>query len=73
MDPIADYPYKDQKCYQGKSPDSRLFLLPILRRKLPRYYMNRDIFRIIKFEDTRPQGNIKIALKYNPETKQSAI
>ncbi len=26
-----------------------------------------------KFEDTKPQGNIKIALKYHPESKQSAI
>jgi small subunit ribosomal protein S8 len=26
-----------------------------------------------KFEDEGPQGNIKIALKYNPETKQPAI
>lgn len=26
-----------------------------------------------KFEDAVPQGNIKIALKYHPESKQSAI
>ncbi|MGE4569277.1 MAG: 30S ribosomal protein S8 [Bacteroidales bacterium] len=26
-----------------------------------------------KFEDIGPQGNIKIALKYHPESKQSAI
>ena len=26
-----------------------------------------------KFEDNGPQGNIKIALKYHPESKQSAI
>ena len=26
-----------------------------------------------KFEDTKPQGNIKIALKYHPESKQPAI
>ena len=26
-----------------------------------------------KFEDEAPQGKIKIALKYHPETKQSAI
>jgi small subunit ribosomal protein S8 len=49
---------------------------------IPASNMKKDITRILfekgyilnyKFEDKGPQGNIKIALKYNPETKVSAI
>ena len=49
---------------------------------IPASNMKKDITRILfekgyilnyKFEEEGPQGNIKIALKYNPETKTSAI
>ena len=49
---------------------------------IPASNMKKDITRILfekgyilnfKFEDVGPQGNIKIALKYNPETKVPAI
>jgi len=50
--------------------------------EIPGSNMKKDITRILfdkgyilnyKFEEEGPQGNIKIALKYNPETKVSAI
>ena len=50
--------------------------------EIPGSNMKKDITRILfdkgyilnyKFEEEGPQGNIKIALKYNPETKASAI
>jgi len=49
---------------------------------IPASNMKKDITRILfekgyilnyKFEDKGPQGNIKIALKYHPETKVPAI
>jgi small subunit ribosomal protein S8 len=49
---------------------------------IPASNMKKDITRILfekgyilnyKFEDKGPQGNIKIALKYHPETKIPAI
>jgi len=49
---------------------------------IPASNMKKDITRILfdsgyilnyKFEDEGPQGNIKIALKYNQETKLNAI
>ena len=50
--------------------------------EIPASNIKRDITRILydkgyilnyKFEDAGPQGNIKIALKYHPETKHPAI
>lgn len=50
--------------------------------EIPASNMKKDITRILfdkgyilnyKFEEDGPQGNIKIALKYNPETKTPAI
>ena len=34
---------------------------------------NKGYIRNYKFEEDNKQGTIKIALKYNPQTKQSAI
>ena len=50
--------------------------------EIPASNMKKSITKILfekgyilnyKFEDEGPQGTIKIALKYHPETKQSAI
>ena len=50
--------------------------------EIPASNMKKDMTRILfekgyilnyKFEEEGPQGNIKIALKYNPETKMSSI
>lgn len=50
--------------------------------EVPASNMKKEITKILfdkgyvlnyKFIDEGPQGSIKIALKYNPETKQSAI
>ncbi len=50
--------------------------------EIPGSNMNREITKVLfdkgyilnyKFEDVGPQGNIKIALKYHPLTKDSAI
>ena len=50
--------------------------------EIPASNMKKDMTRILfekgyilnyKFEDEGPQGNIKIALKYHPESKLSAI
>lgn len=49
---------------------------------IPASHIKKDMTRILfekgyilnyKFEENGPQGNIKIALKYNPETKLPAI
>ena len=71
-DPIADYLTRIRNAIMAKH---RVV-------EIPASNMKRDITRILhdtgyilnyKFESTGPQGNIKIALKYHPETKHPAI
>ncbi len=71
-DPIADYLTRIRNAVMARHKVV----------EIPASNMKKDITRILfdkgyilnyKFEEEGPQGNIKIALKYNPETKMSAI
>jgi small subunit ribosomal protein S8 len=71
-DPIADYLTRIRNAVMAKHKVV----------DIPSSNMKKDITRILfdkgyilnyKFEEEGPQGNIKIALKYNPETKLPAI
>ena len=71
-DPIADLLTRIRNAIKAKH---RVLEIPSSRIKM-------DITKILyekgyilnyKFEEGKPQGNIKIALKYHPETKHSAI
>ena len=44
-----------------------------LKKEITKVLHDQGYIQNYKFEEVGPQGNIKIALKYNPETKQSAI
>ena len=71
-DPIADYLTRIRNAVMARHKVV----------EIPASNMKKDITRILfdkgyilnyKFEEEGPQGNIKIALKYNPETKLPAI
>ncbi len=44
-----------------------------LKKEITKILFDKGYVLNYKFEDEGPQGTIKIALKYNPETKASAI
>ena len=71
-DPIADYLTRIRNAVMAKHKVV----------EIPASNMKKDMTKILfvkgyilnyKFEEEGPQGNIKIALKYNPETKLNAI
>jgi small subunit ribosomal protein S8 len=71
-DPIADYLTRIRNAVKANHkvveiPSSRL------KKELTRVLHEKGYILSYKFIDTPPQGTIKIALKYHPETKTSAI
>lgn len=71
-DPIADYLTRIRNAILAKHKIV----------EIPGSNMNKEITKVLfdkgyilnyKFEDVKPRGNIKIALKYHPVTKSSAI
>jgi small subunit ribosomal protein S8 len=44
-----------------------------IKKAITKVLYDKGFIQSYKFEDVAPQGVIKIALKYNPQTKQSAI
>jgi small subunit ribosomal protein S8 len=72
MDPVADYLTKIRNAIKA---NHRIVNLPAsnLKKEITKVLHDQGYIQNFKFEDVKPQGNIKIALKYNPETKQSAI
>lgn len=72
MDPVADYLTKIRNAIKA---NHRIVNIPAsnLKKEITKVLHDQGYIQNYKFEDTPPQGNIKIALKYNPETKQSAI
>jgi small subunit ribosomal protein S8 len=44
-----------------------------IKKEITKVLYDKGYIQNYKFEDNGPQGIIKIALKYNPVTKQSAI
>jgi small subunit ribosomal protein S8 len=72
-DPIADYLTRVRNAILAKH---RVVDIPAsgIKKELTRILMEKGYILNYKFEDDQGfQGNIKIALKYNPETKVSAI
>ena len=72
MDPIADYLTKIRNAIKA---NHRIVELPSskIKRDITKVLMEMGYIQNFKFEDTGIPKTIKIALKYNPETKVSAI
>lgn len=72
MDPVADYLTKIRNAIKA---NHRIVDIPSsnLKREITKVLHDQGYIQNYRFEDTSAQGNIKIALKYNPETKESAI
>lgn len=72
MDPVADYLTIIRNAIKA---NHRIVNLPAsnLKKEITKVLLDQGYIQNYKFEENGPQGNIKVALKYNPETKQSAI
>ena len=72
MDPVADYLTIIRNAIKA---NHRIVNIPAsnLKKEITRVLHDQGYIQNFKFEEVGPQGNIKIALKYNPETKVSAI
>ncbi len=72
MDPVADYLTKIRNAIKA---NHRIVNIPSsnLKKEITKVLFDQGYIQNFKFEEVGPQGNIKIALKYNPDTKQSAI
>ena len=71
-DPISDYLTRLRNAMQAKH---RMVEVPSskLKQAITKILFEKGYILQYKFEDVGPQGNIKIALKYNPVNKQPAI
>jgi small subunit ribosomal protein S8 len=71
-DPIADYLTRIRNAIGA---NHRIVEIPgsNMKREITKVLHDKGYIQNFKFEDDDTQGKIKIALKYNPETKQSAI
>ena len=71
-DPIADYLTRLRNAIKA---NHRIVEIPSskVKKELTRVLHEKGYIQQYKFEQDGPQGNIKIALKYNPQTKESAI
>jgi len=71
-DPIADYLTRVRNAIMAKH---KIVEIPAsnLKKEITKVLFDKGYILNYKFEEVGPQGNIKIALKYNPENKQSAI
>ena len=71
-DPIADYLTRVRNAIAA---NHRMVEVPSsnLKKNITKILFEKGYILNYKFEEEGPQGNIKIALKYNPETKMSAI
>ena len=72
-DPIADYLTRLRNAIKA---NHRIVEVPAsgIKKNITKVLYEKGYIQNYKFEDTpNGQGNIKIALKYNPSTKQSAI
>jgi len=73
MDPIADFLTRIRNAIKA---NHRIVVLPSskLKREITKVLHDQGYIQNYKFDDeASAQGEIKIALKYNPETKSSAI
>ncbi|MFP4060097.1 MAG: 30S ribosomal protein S8 [Bacteroidales bacterium] len=71
-DPIADYLTRVRNAIMARH---KIVEIPAsnLKKDITRILFDKGYILNFKFEESGPQGTIKIALKYNPETKQNAI
>ncbi|WP_420577362.1 30S ribosomal protein S8 [Ekhidna sp.] len=71
-DPIADYLTRIRNAITA---NHRVVEVPAsnLKKEITKVLHSKGFIRNYKFEEDGKQGIIKIALKYNPQTKQSAI
>ncbi len=71
-DPIADYLTRIRNAIKAKH---RVVEIPAsnIKKELTKVLYDKGYIQNYKFDEAGPQGTIKIALKYNPVTKQSAI
>lgn len=71
-DPIADYLTRLRNAIQAKH---RVVEIPAsnLKKDITKILFEKRYILNYKFEEDGPQGTIKIALKYNPQSKVNAI
>lgn len=71
-DPIADYLTRVRNAIMA---NHRVLDIPAsnVKKEMTKILKDKGYILNYKFEDDGAQGNIKIALKYNPKTKLSAI
>ena len=71
-DPIADYLTRLRNAIQAKH---RVVEIPAsnLKKDITKILFEKGYILNYKFEEDGPQGTIKIALKYNPQSKVNAI
>ena len=71
-DPIADYLTRLRNAIKA---NHRIVEIPAsnIKKELTKALYEKGYIQSYKFDDTSVQGTIKIALKYNPSTKQPAI
>lgn len=71
-DPIADYLTRIRNAVMA---NHKVVEIPAsnIKKDMTRILFEKGYILNYKFEEEGPQGNIKIALKYHPETKTNAI
>ncbi|GHB53513.1 30S ribosomal protein S8 [Persicitalea jodogahamensis] len=71
-DPIADYLTRIRNAIKARH---RVVEIPAsnLKKEITKVLFEKGYIQSYKFDENGPQGSIKIALKYNPVTKQPAI
>ncbi|GAB3649034.1 30S ribosomal protein S8 [Echinicola sediminis] len=71
-DPIADYLTRLRNAIKASH---RIVEIPAsnIKKEITKVLHDKGYIQNYKFEENGPQGTIKIALKYNPVTKQNAI
>ena len=71
-DPIADFLTRIRNAIRAKH---RVVEIPAsnIKKEITKVLYDKGYIQNYKFDDSTPQGSIKIALKYNPTTKQPAI
>ncbi|MEO9804407.1 MAG: 30S ribosomal protein S8 [Reichenbachiella sp.] len=71
-DPIADYLTRLRNAIKA---NHRIVEVPAsnMKKELTKVLKDKGFIKNFKFDEDGVQGKIRIALKYNPETKQSAI
>ena len=71
-DPIADFLTRVRNAIRAKH---RIVEIPAsnIKKEITKVLYDKGYIQNYKFDETGPQGVIKIALKYNPVTKQPAI